>query len=52
MTATDEHKSLQELVANPEFERRAQRRESWRGFFHAIPANGYLILFFVLPLVI
>lgn len=52
MTVTDERKSSQELVANPEFERRAQRRESWRGFFHAIPAYVYLVLFFVLPLII
>jgi len=38
--------------ANPELERRAQRRESWRGFLHAVPAYVYLIVFFVLPLIV
>ena len=41
-----------EEAANPELERKAERRESWRGFIHAVPAYVYLIFFFVLPLII
>jgi spermidine/putrescine transport system permease protein len=37
---------------NPELERRAERRESWRGFFHASPAYLYLTIFFTLPLIV
>jgi spermidine/putrescine transport system permease protein len=37
---------------NPELERRADRRESWRGFFHAAPAYLYLTIFFTLPLIV
>jgi spermidine/putrescine transport system permease protein len=44
---TEEHERV-----NPELERRAKRRESWRGFFHAAPAYVYLIVFFALPLVV
>ncbi|RLC55135.1 MAG: ABC transporter permease [Chloroflexi bacterium] len=39
-------------AASPELERRAERRESWRGFFHAVPAYVYLLVFFVLPLLV
>lgn len=52
MTLTDERKSSHEEAVNPELERKALRRESWRGFLHAVPAYVYLIVFFVLPLVI
>jgi len=37
---------------NPELEKKANRRESWRGFFHAAPAYVYLTFFFILPLII
>lgn len=37
-------------AVSPELERRAESREAWRGFFHAVPAYVYLIVFFVLPL--
>ncbi len=50
-TLREQHDDLQE-AANPELERKAERRESWRGFLHAVPAYVYLIFFFVLPLVI
>ena len=52
MTTTEEHTSAPEQEANPELERRAQRRESWRGFFHAAPAYVYLVFFFVMPLLV
>ncbi|NQV07634.1 ABC transporter permease [bacterium] len=52
MTLSDEKARTEEVAANPRLERKAERRESWRGFFHAIPAYVYLIFFFVLPLII
>ena len=52
MTMLDRRPDSQQEEANPELERRAERRESWRGFFHAVPAYAYLIAFFVLPLII
>lgn len=52
MTLTDEQQRSKEQAANPRLERKSQRRESWRGFFHAVPAYVYLILFFLLPLMI
>lgn len=52
MTSIDELSASSEESVNPRLERRAQSRESWRGFFHAVPAYGYLILFFVIPLII
>ncbi len=52
MTMLDQRPDSQQEAANPELERRAERRESWRGFFHAVPAYAYLIAFFVLPLII
>jgi spermidine/putrescine transport system permease protein len=39
-------------AANPQLERKASRRESWRGFLHAAPAYVYLTFFFTLPLLI
>ena len=39
-------------VATPEFEAAAIRQESRRGFLLALPAYGYLILFFGVPLLI
>jgi spermidine/putrescine transport system permease protein len=50
MTTTDERQGSHEQAASPKLERKAERRESWRGFLHAVPAYVYLILFFVLPL--
>ena len=52
MTLLDERQEAQEDAVNPKLERRARRRESWRGFFHAAPAYVYLTFFFVLPLLI
>jgi spermidine/putrescine transport system permease protein len=53
MMLTDERKSSpEEAAVNPRLERKAQRREAWRGFFHAVPAYAYLLVFFVLPLII
>ena len=52
MTMLDQRPDGPEEAANPELERRAERRESWRGFLHAVPAYVYLIFFFVLPLII
>jgi len=52
MTMLDERPDGPQEAANPELERRAQRRESWRGFLHAVPAYVYLIVFFVLPLIV
>ena len=52
MTMLDEREDSPSEAANPELERRAERRESWRGFFHAVPAYAYLVAFFVLPLII
>lgn len=50
MTMLDERPDDSPEAANPELERRAERRESWLGFLHAVPAYVYLIFFFVLPL--
>jgi spermidine/putrescine transport system permease protein len=52
MTLFDEREEAREEAANPRLERRARRRESWRGFFHAVPAYVYLTFFFMLPLLI
>jgi spermidine/putrescine transport system permease protein len=52
MTALDERPEEQLAEASPEFEKRAERRESWRGFFTAAPAYLYLISLFAIPLVI
>lgn len=52
MTLLDEREEAREEAANPRLERRARRRESWRGFFHAVPAYVYLTFFFTLPLLI
>jgi len=43
---------VDEEAVNPRLERRARRREAWRGFFHAAPAYVYLTFFFVLPLLV
>jgi len=52
MTMLDQQTDSRQEAANPKLERRAQRRESWRGFLHAVPAYVYLIVFFVLPLMV
>lgn len=52
MTMLDQREDDPVEAASPELERRSERRESWRGFFHAVPAYVYLILFFVLPLIL
>jgi spermidine/putrescine transport system permease protein len=49
MTMLDEHPSEE---ASPELEKKAERAESWRGFFMALPTYFYLVVFFVLPLMI
>jgi spermidine/putrescine transport system permease protein len=43
---------VDEETVNPRLERKARRRESWRGFFHAAPAYVYLTFFFILPLLV
>jgi len=50
MTLLDGSTNTEQEAANPRLERRARRRESWRGFFHAAPAWAYLTFFFMLPL--
>ncbi len=52
MTILDEREGSRETAVNPKLERRARRRDAWRGFFHAAPAFLYLTLFFTLPLII
>jgi spermidine/putrescine transport system permease protein len=52
MTTLKEREDAQQESASPRLERRARRRESWRGFLHAAPAYVYLTLFFTLPLLI
>ena len=52
MTTTQDRKSTETEAASPGLERKAGRRESWRGFFHAAPAYVYLTFFFVLPLLV
>ena len=39
-------------VATPEFEAAAEKAKSRRGFFIALPAYAYLVIFFAVPLVI
>ncbi|MDW3217424.1 MAG: ABC transporter permease [Acidimicrobiales bacterium] len=39
-------------AVTPEFEKAAARADSWRGFFLAVPAYAYLLLFFVVPFII
>jgi spermidine/putrescine transport system permease protein len=39
-------------AVNPKLERKARRRNAWRGFSYAAPAYLYLTLFFTLPLII
>ncbi len=52
MTMLDKREDSPQEAVSSELERRAQRRESWLGFLHAVPAYGYLIVFFVLPLTV
>jgi len=52
MTMLHEKETVQEEAVNPKLERKARRRESWRGFFYAAPAYVYLTFFFTLPLLI
>jgi spermidine/putrescine transport system permease protein len=52
VTLLDDLPAEQVEAVNPELERKAERAESWRGFLHAVPAYGYLIFFFAIPLVI
>jgi len=49
MTMLDDRPSEE---ASPELEKKAERAESWRGFFTALPTYIYLVAFFVLPLII
>lgn len=50
MTAVSELPEVQ--VATPEFERANERNKRRRGFFMALPAYLYLVLFFAIPLII
>jgi spermidine/putrescine transport system permease protein len=52
MTMLDQREDSPQPAVGPKLEQRAERRESWRGFLHAVPAYVYLIVFFVLPLII
>ncbi len=52
MTLLEERQETEEEAVNPKLERRARRREAWRGFFHAAPAYVYLTFFFILPLLV
>ncbi len=52
MTDLQERERVQKEEANPRLERKARRRDSWRGFAHAVPAFAYLTIFFALPLLI
>lgn len=47
-----DHLEEEGSVVTPEFEKAAERAESRRGFFLALPAYAYLIVFFALPLAI
>jgi len=49
MTLLDDRPSEE---ASPELEKKAERADSWRGFFVALPTYFFLVLFFVLPLII
>ena len=51
MTAISEPSS-ESAEATPQFEKAAQRKESRRGFFLALPSYLYLIILFVIPLAI
>ena len=51
MTDLKDRQKPSEKVS-PMLERKARRRDSWRGFFHAAPAYVYLTFFFVLPLLV
>jgi spermidine/putrescine transport system permease protein len=52
MTTLKPRKPPKDETVDPGLERKARRRESWRGFFHAAPAFVYLTFFFTLPLLI
>jgi spermidine/putrescine transport system permease protein len=52
MTRTRQRENTEQEEASPSLERKARRRESWRGFFHAAPAYVYLTFFFTLPLLV
>jgi len=52
MTSLKDRKDTEETPIGPSVERKARRRDAWRGFFHAAPAYVYLTFFFILPLLI
>lgn len=53
MTITRKPSELdQQAVATPELEKAAEKAESRRGFLISLPAYGYLVLFFAIPLVL
>ena len=52
MTSLKNRKDAEKKPVGPSMERRARRRDAWRGFFHAAPAYVYLTFFFILPLLI
>lgn len=43
---------MTQAPVTPELEKAAERAESRRGFFIGLPASGYLVLFFAIPLVL
>jgi len=51
MTITSEPHEEEHKIT-PQFEKAAQKRESRRGFFLALPSYVYLVIFFVIPLFI
>jgi len=52
MTDLKDRPSSSSEPVSPELEKKARRKESWLGFFHAAPAYVYLTFFFILPLLI
>ncbi len=52
MTAVETVVESEVAEATPEFEAAAMRHDRRRGFLMALPAYGYLVLFFAVPLVI
>jgi len=52
MTSLKNRKDAEKKPVRPSMERKARRRDAWRGFFHAAPAYVYLTFFFILPLLI
>ena len=52
MTQAPPRLDSEEMAVTPELEKAAKKAESRRGFLVGLPAAGYLILFFAIPLVL